>query len=69
VVKVNSSLNKKARLLNIIYKNQKKISISIKNLSKNIKRKDESQIKRIYNENHKKVRKKRVKDKNDNLII
>jgi hypothetical protein len=42
VIRVNSSLNKKIRFLNMTYESQRKISISIKNLSKNIKRKDES---------------------------
>jgi hypothetical protein len=40
-----------------------------KNLSKNIKRRGESQVKRIYNENYKKIKKKRVKGKNGNPII
>jgi hypothetical protein len=53
----------------MIYKNQKRISMGVKNLLKNIKRRGESQIKRIYNEDHKKARKKRVKNKNGNLII
>jgi hypothetical protein len=69
VIKVNFSLNKKTRLLNMTHGNQRRISISVKNLSKNIGRKGESQVKRIYNEDHKKVRKKRVKSKNDNLAI
>jgi hypothetical protein len=43
--------------------------MSVKNLSKNIGRRGESQVKRIYNEDYKKVRRKRVKGKNDNLII
>jgi hypothetical protein len=59
VVKANSLLNKKAGLLNMTYKSQKRISISIKNLSKNIKRKGESQVKRICNENNKKINKKK----------
>jgi hypothetical protein len=69
VVRANSSLNKKVRLLNITYKSQRRISISIKNLSKNIGRKGESQIKRICNEDYKKAKKKRVKNKNGNLAI
>jgi hypothetical protein len=69
VIKINSLLDKKARLLNIIYGSQRKISIGIENLSKNIGRKGESQVKRICNEDYKKVRKKRVRDKNSNLTI
>jgi hypothetical protein len=69
VVKINFSLNEKTRLLNIIYKSQRKISIDIKNLSKNIGRKSKSQVKHIYNEDYKKAKKKRVKGKNGNLII
>jgi hypothetical protein len=69
VVRVSFSLNKKIGFLNIIYGNQRKISIGTKNLLKNIGRKGESQIKRIYNEDYKKTKKKRVKGKNDSLII
>jgi hypothetical protein len=43
--------------------------MGIKNLSKNIKRKSESQVKYIYNENYKEAKKKRVKNKNDNPAI
>jgi hypothetical protein len=50
VVKVNFSLNKKVKFLNMTHENQNRISINVKNLSKNIKRKGESQVKRIYNE-------------------
>ena len=67
--KANFSLNKKTRLLNMTYESQKKISINIKNLSKNIGQRDESQVKRIYYESHKEARKKRIKGKNDNLAI
>jgi hypothetical protein len=69
VIKVSFSLNKKAGFLNMTYKSQKRISINTENLSKNIGRKGESQVKRIYNEDYKKIRKKRVKGKNNSLII
>jgi hypothetical protein len=69
VIRVSFSLDKKIRLLNMTYGNQRRISINIKNLSKNIGRRGESQVKRIYNKDYKKARKKRVRDKNDNLAI
>jgi hypothetical protein len=69
VIKVSFSLNRKAEFLNITYKSQRRISIDIKNLSKNIGRKNESQVKRICNEDHIKIKRKRVKDKNGNLTI
>jgi hypothetical protein len=69
VIKASSSLNKKAGFLNITHKIQRRISMGIKNLLKNIGRKDESQVKRICNENYKKIKKKRVKGKNGSLTI
>jgi hypothetical protein len=51
------------------YKNQRKISMGAENLSKNIERKNESQVKRIYNEDYIKAKKKRIKGKNGNLAI
>jgi hypothetical protein len=69
VVRVNFSLNKKTRFLNMTYKNQRKISMGAENLSKNIERKNESQVKRIYNEDYIKAKKKRIKGKNGNLAI
>jgi hypothetical protein len=42
---------------------------SAKNLSKNIGRKGESQVKRIYNEDYKKIKRKRIRDKNGNPAI
>jgi hypothetical protein len=53
----------------MIYGSQRRISINVKNLSKNIGRKGESQVKRICNEDYKKVRKKGIKGKNGNLAI
>jgi hypothetical protein len=61
VIKANSSLNKKVGFLNMIYGSQKRILINIENLLKNIRRKGESQVKRIYNENYKKNKKKTSK--------
>jgi hypothetical protein len=58
VIRASSSLNRKVKLLNMTYKSQKRISINVENLSKNIKRRGESQVKRIYNEDYIKVKKK-----------
>jgi hypothetical protein len=69
VIRINSSLNKKTGFLNMTYESQRRISIDTENLSKNIKRKNESQVKRICNENHKKTKKKRIKGKNGNPAI
>jgi hypothetical protein len=69
VVRVSFSLNRKAKFLNMIHGSQRRISIGAKNLSKNIGRKGESQVKRIYNEDHKETKKKRVRGKNGSLTI